>query len=90
MSQPADAALGSMAAVFAIALIALYNILGRAVHQHYVSKTTIVNDLPKLGQLPNKKGKIRGTAVIAGGRYAGVSHLLATADNTTTLVLLAC
>jgi hypothetical protein len=49
-----------------LALAAVFTVLGRIIDNWAVARFTIVNDLKRLGQ-PRAR-KLRGTAVICGGR----------------------
>jgi hypothetical protein len=51
-----------------VALLVLWSQLKKRVREHFVQTTTGLNEAEELGvQRPN--GKIKGTAVIAGGRF---------------------
>lgn len=60
----------------AISLI-LVLAFGKALREYVlIPKLTVVKDLPHLGK-PRTDGRLPGTVVICGGRYAGLSSILA-------------
>jgi hypothetical protein len=54
------------------ALPFIWRALGALLHRVATQKVTVLNELPALGT-SRKDGKLRGTAVVAGGRYDACS-----------------
>lgn len=64
-----------LASVLSVTILwILWGVVGRSIRQFFIAKTTAVNELSDLG-VSRTLGKIRGTAVICGGRYPFASIL---------------
>jgi len=64
--------MGSSFSLFAFSAVALYQLLtylARVLRRKLLEKETAVADLPFLGEARPKGQKIKGTAVICGGRH---------------------
>lgn len=59
----------SLAAVTALLLTLGWRTLGSSLHRFFLKKTTILLDLPNIGQPRPSSRRIKGTAIICGGRY---------------------
>jgi hypothetical protein len=72
------------ATTIASALVALYIVTlvtGHTLRAKSVQKTICINELKKLGQSRPKDAKIKGTAIVCGGRYVMELFVRSTSDN---------
>lgn len=61
--------------------VVLYRLAGRLIHQWAVARLTVLNELKTLGIDRPQEKKLKGTAVICGGRYVSLARRAYTALN---------
>lgn len=66
----------SLAAVFALLLTLGWRTLGSILHQFFLMKMTVLPDLPNIGQPRPPSLRIKGTAIICGGRCGQTGILI--------------
>ena len=57
------------ATFYVLACVALWKIVGHLLHRYIVKNNTVVYDIPNLGVPRRDESRLKGTAVICGGRY---------------------
>ena len=62
--------LSAVAAAAVVLVPVLWTALGRVLRHHLTTKSTILNDIPNLGERSKRQKKIPGTAIVCGGRLA--------------------